>query len=114
MKHYFSEINIEFKNKRLIYFYHSLMFMAIAVGAYVRFKGNGKWPLAFDEYFMAKSIGNILENGVPRFECGGLYMRGIVYQDLAAPILLLGSNIESGLRSISTFFNLTFTNISNQ
>lgn len=85
---------------------HLIMFLAIAVGIYVRIKGLGRWPLAVDEYYIAKSVKNILIHGLPQFECGGYYVRGLLYQYIAAPFLFFCSNDEFYLRIIPVFFNL--------
>jgi len=85
---------------------HSIMFLAIAIGIYVRIKGLGKWPLAVDEYYIAKSVKNILIHGLPQFECGGYYVRGLLYQYVAAPFLFFCSNDEFYLRIIPVFFNI--------
>jgi len=82
------------------------MFLAIGVGIYVRFKGIGKWPFADDEYYIAKSVKNIMVFGVPKFECGGYYVRGLLYQYLAAPFLHFFSNDEFYLRIIPATFNI--------
>ena len=85
---------------------HSIMFLAIAAGIYVRMKGLCKWPLAVDEYYIAKSVKNILIHGLPQFECGGYYVRGLLYQYVAAPFLFFFSNDEFCLRIIPVFLNL--------
>jgi hypothetical protein len=82
------------------------MFIAIGVGIYVRFKGIGKWPLADDEYYIAKSVQNILVHGIPKYECGGYYVRGLLYQYMAAPFLYFFSNDEFYLRIIPAFSNI--------
>lgn len=85
---------------------HSIMLLAIALGIYVRMKGLGQWPLADDEYYIAKSVKNILASGVPKFQCGGYYTRGLLYQYLAAPFLYFFSNDEFYLRIIPATFNI--------
>lgn len=85
---------------------HALMFVAIGVGIYVRMKGIGKWPLAVDEYYIAKSVKNILKYGLPKFEGGGYYVRGLLYQYVAAPFLYFGSKDEFYLRIIPAVLNL--------
>ena len=44
-----------------------LVGLALAVGIYFRLKGLGKSPLAIDEYYIASSVRNILEHGLPQF-----------------------------------------------
>ena len=86
---------------------HLLMVVAIIIGILIRFKGLGKWPLAIDEYYIAKSINNILTYGLPKFECGGYYFRGILYQYIVAPLLMFSNNNdEYYLRLIPVLFNI--------
>ncbi len=84
-----------------------LIILAMTVGLYVRLKGLGRWPLATDEYYFAKSVNNILLTGFPRFECGGYYTRGILQQYLVAPLLLLfPSHHEFCLRIVPVLCNV--------
>jgi len=98
------KITNAWKNNDL--FWHAIMFLALGIGIYVRFKGIGKWPLADDEYYIAKSIKNILAFGVPKFQCGGYYTRGLLYQYMAAPFLYFFSSDEFYLRIIPAIFNI--------
>jgi hypothetical protein len=82
------------------------MFVAIGVGIYVRYKGIGKWPFADDEYYIAKSVKNILTVGLPKFECGGYYVRGLFYQYLAVPFFYFFSSDEFYLRIIPATSNI--------
>jgi len=103
----FTERGITFtENHQLSILSHSIMFLMIGIGIYVRMKGIGKWPLTVDEYYIAKSVKNILAYGLPKFECGGYYVRGILYQYIAAPFLFFFSNDELYLRIIPAFFNI--------
>jgi hypothetical protein len=85
---------------------HILMGLALAVGIYFRLKGLGKSPLAIDEYFIATSVKNILEHGLPQFDCGGYYTRGLLLQYLAVPLFKYGSNDELYFRLITVISNL--------
>ncbi len=67
---------------------------AIAIGVYSRFSGLGVWPLTTDEYFIVRSVDNILQHGIPEFNCGGYYMRGLTLQYLIASLLALGTQPE--------------------
>lgn len=87
-------------------FWYSIMFIALGLGIYVRFKGIGKWPLAADEYYIAKSVKNILASGVPKLPFGGYYTRGLLYQYLAAPFIYFFSSDEFYLRIIPAIFNI--------
>jgi len=77
------------------YFYYFALFIFASVGLYARFKGIGKWPLADDEYHTVESVRNILKHGVPAFECGGWYTRGILYQYFLASLNLLFNGNEA-------------------
>lgn len=83
-----------------------LIILAVILGIYFRFKGLGTWPLAVDEYYFIKSVENILKYGIPQFEHGGFYTRGIIQQYLTAGNLLLGFNAEFGGRVIPVLCNL--------
>jgi hypothetical protein len=80
--------------------------VAAGFGVYSRFKGLGLWPLATDEYYIAKSIASIHQSGLPHYECGGYYVRGLLFQYIAAFLALFGGNTEFWLRIPSAFFNL--------
>ena len=83
------------------------LLLAVVAGVYARFKGLGTWPLADDEYHTVVSIQNILEKGVPAFDCGGYYIRGILYQYVLA-LADLASNYGSELtyRVVSVVSNI--------
>lgn len=87
-------------------FWHCAMLLAVVLGVYVRFKGLGTWPLAIDEYFMWKPVLSIVTQGVPAFDCGGYYTRGILYQYVVAPLVAAGLGAEFSLRLISVCSNL--------
>jgi hypothetical protein len=83
-----------------------LMGLALAVGTYCRMKGLGKSPFAIDEYYIATSVRNILEHGLPQFDCGGYYTRGVLLQYIVAPLFKYGSNDEFNFRLITVICNL--------
>jgi 4-amino-4-deoxy-L-arabinose transferase-like glycosyltransferase len=83
-----------------------LMGLALAAGTYFRLKGLAKSPFAIDEYYIASSVRNILEHGLPQFDCGGYYTRGLLLQYLAAPLFKYGSNDELYFRLITVISNL--------
>lgn len=67
--------------------------ITVALGVFGRFSGLGSFPLAVDEYYFVQSVRAILEHGVPAFETGGYYSRGLVPQYMtAASVLLFGEN----------------------
>ena len=83
-----------------------LMGLGLAAGIYFRLKGLGKSPLAIDEYYIASSVRNILEHGLPQFDCGGYYTRGLLLQYMVAPFFKFGSNDEFYFRLITVTFNM--------
>jgi hypothetical protein len=82
------------KENSYIKFYWVVISLAVSFGVYIRFKGLGTWPLALDEYYLIKSTENILKYGLPQFESGGFYVRGILLQYLIAPLLSIGVSAE--------------------
>jgi hypothetical protein len=80
--------------------------IAVLVGVWVRFKGFGAWPLAVDEYYIFRSVGFIVESGLPEYPCGGFYTRGLVYQYALAPLIIAGMPPESALRLITILCSL--------
>lgn len=85
---------------------HLGLWGAIALGTFLRFWKLGQWPLAEDEYYLVQSVHNILESGLPRFECGGFYPRGLLQQYLTALLTKLGLDSEFGVRVPSVIANL--------
>src|SRR5580658_8727212 len=83
-----------------------LAVIALIVGIYARFKGLGTAPFAVDEYYLARSIEGILRTGLPSFECGGFYTRGLILQYSAAAIQSSGASGEFGPRIISALSSL--------
>jgi hypothetical protein len=79
---------------------------ALVVGAWARFKGLGAAPLSVDEYFLVRSIDNVLRTGLPAFLCGGYYTRGLLLQYLAAGLRLAGSAPELAPRVIAALSSL--------
>lgn len=80
--------------------------LALAGGVWARTRGLGISPLANDEYYFVLSVRQILEHGIPVFETGGAYTRGILVQYLTAPAMLLTSSDELGVRIPSVVFGL--------
>ena len=80
--------------------------IAVFLGTIVRFKGLGTWPFGVDEYYFGKSVENVLRFGVPAFECGGYYTRGVLLQYLSAGLQLMGLSPELAPRSISAVSSL--------
>jgi Dolichyl-phosphate-mannose-protein mannosyltransferase len=78
----------------------------VAAGALARFWGLGKWPLAIDEYYFARSVQNVLHFGIPRFPCGGLYVRGLLLQYATAGLQWAGLSAELAPRLIAALSSL--------
>jgi hypothetical protein len=79
---------------------------AVLIGVAARFKGLGSAPFNVDEYFLARSIENVLRSGIPAYACGGFYLRGLLSQYLAAGLQLGGLSAELAPRLISVFSSL--------
>ncbi len=83
-----------------------LLIVALLIGAYGRVFDLGASPLAVDEYYMAQSVRNILQRGLPIFDCGGYYTRGLLHQYVAAALQIVGISAEVALRIISVLSNI--------
>jgi hypothetical protein len=79
---------------------------ALIAGLYGRFKGIGRWPLGVDEFYISRSIDNILRSGLPHFSCGGYYNRGSVYQYLVAAARLTGATPELAGRAVAAVLSV--------
>lgn len=106
MKLLFNRLNNLFYKNKLNFVLNILLIGSIIIGLIFRIKGLGKWPLAIDEYYIVKSVQNILSHGLPEFPNGGFYERGILYQYLTAGLFLLGIKIELAVRIIPVFTNI--------
>lgn len=79
---------------------------ALVLGLYARFRGLGGASMAPDEYYIARSVDNVLAFGIPIFECGGLYTRGLALQYLSAALRSAGITPEVSARSIAAVSSL--------
>ena len=79
---------------------------ALLTGLYGRFKGIGTWPLGIDEFYISRSIDNILRTGLPAFPCGGYYTRGLIYQYVVAGLRLCGWSPEYAGRFVAAVSSL--------
>jgi hypothetical protein len=75
--------------------------LAVLLGLWGRFKGLGLWPLHADEYYIARSVGNILRTGLPEYSCGGFYVRGLAVQYVVALLQWAGMTAELSARSVA-------------
>ena len=81
--------------------------LSVILGFYFRIKGLSYGGFSSsDEYYMAKSIRNILKYGIPHFKLGGYYDRGLIYQYMGAFLLTLGVKEVFALRIIPLIFNM--------
>jgi hypothetical protein len=78
-----------------------LTIACVIAGIAARFWALGKWPLAIDEYYFAQSVQNVLHFGIPKFPCGGLYVRGLLLQYASALLQLSGLSAELAPRLIA-------------
>jgi len=74
---------------------------AALAGLYGRFKGIGTWPLGVDEFYISRSIDNVLRSGLPRFPCGSFYTRGLIFQYVVAGLRTRGWSPEFAGRFVA-------------
>jgi hypothetical protein len=74
---------------------------AVLLGLWGRFQGLGAWPLNSDEYYIARSVEDILRTGLPQYDCGGYYIRGLLFQYLVALLQWAGMSPELSARIIA-------------
>jgi hypothetical protein len=79
---------------------------AVLAGLYGRFAGLGTWPLGVDEFYISRSIDNVLRSGLPAFPCGGYYTRGLIYQYVVAALRLIGWTPEFAGRFVAATSSL--------
>jgi len=79
---------------------------ALAAGLYGRFSGLGHWPLGVDEFYISRSIDNLLRTGLPAFPCGGYYTRGLLYQYTVAGLRLVNLSPELSGRLVAALCSL--------
>jgi hypothetical protein len=79
---------------------------ALLAGIYGRFKGLGTWPLGVDEFYISRSIDNVLRTGLPQFPCGGYYTRGVLYQYAVALLRMCGMSAEFSGRIVPAISSL--------
>src|SRR6201999_522014 len=72
--------------------------LALLLGIYARLKGLGAAPIEADEYYILRSVQNILRVGVPEYACGGYYPRGLAYQYLVTLLAFTGMQLEVAAR----------------
>ena len=72
--------------------------LTVLFGLFVRLHGLGEWPLSVDEYYLTKSVLSILHNGLPGYECGGYYKRGLLQLYVSAIAVATMANTELAMR----------------
>jgi hypothetical protein len=80
---------------------YAIAAIAILAGLWGRFKGLGVWPLNADEYYIARSVENVLRTGFPEYQCGGFYVRGLTFQYVVALLQMAGMSAELSARMIA-------------
>ena len=80
--------------------------LAVLLGLYARFWALGGAPVGIDEYYLSRSIDGILKYGLPAFDCGGFYQRGLLLQYIIAGLRLAGLSAELAPRLIATLGSL--------
>ena len=83
-----------------------VLIAALAAGLYGRFAGLGLWAFGVDEFYISRSIDNILRTGLPKFSCGGFYTRGIAYQYVVALVRQSSVSPEFAGRVVSAVWSL--------
>lgn len=74
---------------------------AVLLGLWARFAGIGAWPLNSDEYYIARSVEDILRTGLPEYDCGGYYTRGLLFQYVVAVLQWSGVSAEVSARVVA-------------
>ncbi len=83
-----------------------VLIAALAIGLYGRFAGLGIWAFGVDEFYISRSIDNVLRTGLPRFLCGGFYTRGLTYQYVVALVRQFSVSPEYAGRVVSATWSL--------
>ncbi len=83
-----------------------VLIAALAAGLYARFVGLGLWAFGVDEFYISRSIDNVLRTGLPRYLCGGFYTRGLTYQYVVAFVRQFGLTPEFAGRVVSAVWSL--------
>src|SRR6267154_2719421 len=85
---------------------HAVAALALLLGVYSRLKGLGAASIDADEYYIIRSVENILRTGLPQYQCGGYYPRGLAYQYLVALFSLTGLSIDTAARLVAALCGL--------
>ena len=81
--------------------------ISVILGFLIRIKGISNTPLAVDEYYFVKAVENVLKHGLPEYDTGGYYTRGVLFQYILAFVSLIWhSKVEFSYRLVTILFNL--------
>ncbi|HVW69514.1 MAG TPA: glycosyltransferase family 39 protein [Steroidobacteraceae bacterium] len=80
--------------------------VAFVLGLIARLKGLAVAPLAVDEFYIVRSVDNVLRTGLPKFLCGGWYGRGLTLQYGAAALELMGVAPVVAVRLVAAISSL--------
>ena len=98
---------VNYKQNKSELFLLLILCISVLIGFYLRIKGLSYGGFTnSDEYYIAKSVHNILKYGVPKYPLGGYYPRGLIYQYLSALLLSAGVKEVFALRIIPLIFNM--------
>ena len=75
--------------------------LCVVAGVLARFWHWVNGGLAIDKYYFAESVQNLLHYGIPKFACGGYYVRGLLLQYTSAGLQLAGLSAELAPRLIA-------------
>lgn len=88
-------------------FWHFGLAVSILLGLLIRINGIWNIPLAVDEFYFVKAVENVLKNGLPQYDTGGYYTRGILLQYILAFVSLIwDARVELSYRLVTIFLNL--------
>lgn len=80
--------------------------VALVCGTIARLKSLAVAPLAVDEFYIIRSVDNVLRSGLPHFLCGGWYGRGLTLQYSVAAFELAGVAPLVALRLVTALCSL--------
>jgi hypothetical protein len=79
---------------------------AVGVGTWARVQILDGRQWTTDEYYFLRSVGFVLDAGIPEFPTGGYYVRGLGLQYLTAALWSLTGESTAAARSLSMLFGL--------
>src|SRR6187549_3531625 len=88
------------------WWWYALTAAAVSFGLFARFKGLGASPFSVDEYYLARSVEDVMRSGLPAYDCGGYYTRGVLLQYLIAGLQFAGLGPELAPRLLCVLSSL--------